>query len=139
MFTPSFLRKPRVTTLVKITFEKIVEKIPIHKVNAKPLIGPSPNENKQTAAIRVVILASRIVDKDFSNPTSIAIAFSFPLAISSLILSYIIMFPSTAIPKVKTSPAIPGNVKVTPNNDSNPKIVKILKNNAKSHTSPNFL
>ena len=49
------------------------------------------------------------------------------------------MFPSTAIPKVKTKPAIPGKVSVTPNNESNPKIEKILNINAKSQTTPNFL
>ena len=36
-------------------------KIPIDKVIAKPLTGPEPKANKITAAIKVVILASKTV------------------------------------------------------------------------------
>ena len=74
-------------TLAKTILEKIVEKRPIERVTAKPLIGPSPNKNMQIAAIRVVKLASIIVDTDLSNPNSILEITSFPLFNSSLILS----------------------------------------------------
>ena len=71
----------------KLEKNEFVEKIPIERVNAKPFIGPSPRRNKQKEAIRVVIFASKIVERDFSKPTSIAINLSFPFSISSRILS----------------------------------------------------
>ena len=85
--SPLGIMKKLVNTLVKITLENIVEKIPIERVNAKPFIGPSPRRNKQKEAMRVVIFASKIVERDFSKPTSIAINLSFPFSISSRILS----------------------------------------------------
>ena len=39
--------------------------IPIDKVTAKPLTGPFHRKNKTSEAIKVVILASKIVPKDF--------------------------------------------------------------------------
>jgi hypothetical protein len=86
--------------------------IPIDKVTANPLTGPVPKKNKTNEAIRVVILASRIVPKDLEYPDSTAAKGLLPLKYSSLIRSKIITFESTAIPIVKTIPAIPGNVKV---------------------------
>jgi hypothetical protein len=86
--------------------------IPIDKVTANPLTGPVPKKNKTNEAIRVVILASRIVPKDLEYPDSTAAKGLLPLKYSSLIRSKIITFESTAIPIVKTMPAIPGNVKV---------------------------
>ena len=41
---------------------------PKDSVIEKPLIGPEPNANSHTAAIRVVILASSIVDMALSKP-----------------------------------------------------------------------
>ena len=41
--------------------------IPSDRVTAKPLIGPVPNRNSTKAAIRVVILASAMVEKAFST------------------------------------------------------------------------
>ena len=83
----SSLIRDLVKTLVNTILENIVEKIPIESVTANPLIGPSPRRNMQIDAIRVVKLASSIVDRDFSKPASILAAFSFPLESSSLILS----------------------------------------------------
>ena len=72
------LTKYFVKTLATTILEKIVEKRPIERVTAKPLIGPSPKKNIQIAAIRVVKLASRIVDTDLSNPSSILETESLP-------------------------------------------------------------
>jgi hypothetical protein len=44
----------------------IEETIPSDRVTAKPLIGPVPKANNTMAAIRVVTLASAIVEKAFS-------------------------------------------------------------------------
>ena len=41
---------------------------PKDNVMEKPLIGPEPKANSKTAAIRVVILASSIVDIALSKP-----------------------------------------------------------------------
>ena len=42
--------------------------IPIIKVTEKPLIGPVPMANRINAAIKVVMLASRIVAKQIQTP-----------------------------------------------------------------------
>ena len=64
------------------------------------------------AAIKVVIFASKIVVLDFVYPLSKATILLFSDFDSSLILSKINTLASTAIPIVKTIPAIPGSVKV---------------------------
>ena len=90
-------------------------KIPIPRVKEKPFIGPDPIKNKIIAANKVVIFASRIAVLDFVYPLSNAIKLFFSLLSSSLILSNIKTFASTAIPTVKIIPAIPGKVKVASN------------------------
>ena len=42
--------------------------IPSDNVTANPLMGPVPNANKTTAAIKVVILASAIEENAFPYP-----------------------------------------------------------------------
>ena len=56
-------------------------------MTAKPLTGPEPNINSIKEAIKVVILASKIVTIDFLNPKSKACMLEFSLFNSSLILS----------------------------------------------------
>ena len=63
---------------------------------------------------------------------------SFPFACSSRILSYTKTFASTAIPIVKTIPAIPASVKTAPNEASVPKIKMMFANKAISATIPAF-
>ena len=88
--------------------------IPIPSVTAKPFIGPEPKTNKSKDAINVVILASKIVDKALSKPFYIVSYTFLFFKFSSFILSKIKTLASTAIPMVKTIPAIPGSVKVAP-------------------------
>ena len=87
-------------------------KIPIDNVTAKPLTGPEPRPNNIIAAISVVMFASTIVLKASLYPVSIVAIGERPCLTSSLILSKIYTFACTAIPIVKTIPAIPGSVKV---------------------------
>ena len=87
--SPLGIMKKLVNTLVKITLENIVEKIPIERVNAKPFIGPSPKRNKQKEAIRVVIFASKIVERDFSLIMIIGVAIG---TYSSIFFAPYIMF-----------------------------------------------
>ena len=49
------------------------EIIPNERVIEKPLIGPDPKTNKRSAAIKVVMLASRIVEIALSKPFLTAI------------------------------------------------------------------
>jgi len=93
-------------------------------------MGPLPNENKAKAANKVVKLASTIVEIALWKPDSIASKISRPDLNSSLILSKIKTFASTAIPIVNTIPAIPGKVRVACNRLNNAKIKIILQNNA---------
>ena len=92
---------------------KRLESKPIVKVTANPLIGPEPNWKSMKAAIRVVELESIIALKALLKPFEMAACIGLPFAISSRILSLIRTFASTAIPRVKIIPAIPGSVRVT--------------------------
>ena len=96
--------------------ENSVVSIPTPRVIENPLIGPEPMKKRITAAIKVVILASKIVVRDFVYPESKATIELFSFFNSSLILSKIKTFASTAIPTVKIIPAIPGSVRVASNN-----------------------
>ena len=58
--------------LVHIIAVNIEVIIPIERVIAKPLTGPVPITYKISAAIRVVIFASRIVMKALEKPSLIA-------------------------------------------------------------------
>ena len=90
----------------------IVLKTPNPNVIENPLMGPEPMKKRIIAAIKVVTLASNIALKAWEKPVSIELIFDLPNNCSSLILSKIRTFASTAIPTVKAIPAIPGNVKV---------------------------
>ena len=56
-----FLTHIVINILVSISAVNIDDKIPIDRVTANPLIGPDPKLNSKSAAINVVIFASRIV------------------------------------------------------------------------------
>ena len=58
-----------------------------------------------------------MVIKALSYPASIELNGGVPFLNSSLILSNIITFASTAIPTVNINPAIPGKVNVAPSKD----------------------
>ena len=87
--------------------------IPMAKVVAKPFTVPEPRIYSTAAAIRVVMLPSKIADRAFSNPALMAFSTEFPAPISSLIRVKIITLASTAIPMDRIIPAIPGKVRVT--------------------------
>ena len=53
-----------------VTTENKVVKIPTPKVTENPLTGPEPKINNIAAAIKVVILASKMVVLDFVYPLS---------------------------------------------------------------------
>ena len=61
----------------------IEARIPIVIVTAKPFTGPVPNWNRNTAAINVVILASRIAERALPKPASIADRTVLPSASSA--------------------------------------------------------
>ena len=110
---------------------------PKDKVIEKPLMGPDPKTNKRSAAIKVVMLASKIVESALSNPfftASRALVFLFA---SSLILSKTKTLASTAIPIVSTMPAIPGNVSVAPMVPNNDTIINKLAIKDKLASKPN--
>ena len=86
--------------------------IPIARVMPNPFTGPVPSQIKILAVIRVVRLASMIVEKALAYPPSRAFSGLLPALNSSLIRSKIKILASTAIPMVRTKAAIPGKVKV---------------------------
>ena len=75
-------------------------------------MGPLPKIKSANAAIKVVRFASTIVETALLNPWSIDSNIFFLNKFSSLILSKINTLASTAIPIVRTIPAIPGRVNV---------------------------
>ena len=110
--------------------------MPIINVIEKPFIAPVPKEYRTTATIRVVKLASQMVKKARSYPASIASKGFLPRANSSLTLQNLKTLASTAIPTVKTIPAMPGNVSVADNMDITAINKIILKLNAKLAAIP---
>ena len=122
--------------LVNKTAVNRVVPIPIINVTAKPLMGPIPTRNKINAVKKVVILPSRIADKECLKPSSTASAKPFPARNSSLIRSYIITLASTAIPSVNTIPAIPGKVKVELNPAIKPTIINKFNKSTRLATTP---
>ena len=65
--SPLGIMKKLVNTLVKITLENIVEKIPIERVNAKPFIGPSPRRNKQKKQLELLYLHPKLLREIFKT------------------------------------------------------------------------
>ena len=86
--------------------------IPSISVIEKPLIVPLPIRYSTIAAIKVVILPSRIADSALLKPILIEDCTVLPVASSSLILAKMITLASTAIPTDRMIPAIPGRVRV---------------------------
>ena len=86
--------------------------IPIPSVTENPRTGPEPKTYSNIDAMSVVKFASIMVAIAREYPAIIASLIALPLRNSSLILSKIRTLESTAIPIVKTIPAIPGKVRV---------------------------
>ena len=86
---------------------------PIPNVAAKPFTKFVPNKNNTKQLTRVVIWPSTIDELALSKPLSIDLVRVLPSYSSSLILSNIRIFASTAIPILNMRPDIPGKVKVT--------------------------
>ena len=78
-------------TNIAVNMEQIM---PALKVTANPLMGPEPIHANTKAAIRVVILASKMVIKARSYPAFIAARTVFPRSSSSRIRSKIITLAS---------------------------------------------
>ena len=104
------MKTERVTKMA-VNMEQIM---PALKVTANPLMGPVPNWNNTTAAMKVVIFASTMVRKALEKPESIAALTVLPILTSSRILSNISTLASMAMPTVRMIPAIPGKVKAAP-------------------------
>ena len=78
-----------------------------------PLTKLVPNKNNTKQLKKVVICPSIIDEFALWKPLSIDLINVLPLLNSSLILSNIKIFASTAIPILNIKPEIPGKVKVT--------------------------
>ena len=93
------------TEVIKLT------RIDSNNIVAKPLTLLVPKINSTIAAITVVNWESKIVQSDWRAPSRYAFLSGYPARTSSLILSYIIILASTAIPTPRIKAAIPGNVR----------------------------
>ncbi len=110
--------------------------IPKIRVCANPLMEPLPKINRTSAAIRVVMLPSKIAERALSKPIFSEDFTVFPVASSSRIRAKMITLASTAIPMERMIPAIPGNVRVISNPFNNRTIRAVYSNNAKDATKP---
>ena len=113
-FTLSLLTNKSAKVRVTKRAQNTEATIPIAMVKPNPLTGPVPSQNKIKAVIKVVTLASNIVEITLLNPFVKLDSGDFPSSRSSRIRSKIRIFASTPIPKVRTSAATPGKVKVAP-------------------------
>src|SRR3990167_4729674 len=86
---------------------------PMDRVTANPLMGPEPNWNSMNAAMSVVVLESTMALRALLKPLLIAAGSGRSFRVSSRMRSLIRMLASTAMPKVKMMPAMPGNVSVS--------------------------
>ncbi len=93
--------------------ESIETKIPIPSTSANPFTSEVPNQKSMTAAIKLVMFASRIASHARPKPSPIAFSLFFPSLSSSLMRSAISTFASTASPTERMSPAIPAAVRTT--------------------------
>ena len=97
-------------------------KIPMMSVVAKDSISPVPNTFKMIATKRCVTLASMIEGRALRKPVLIAVSVSAPDACSSRTRSKMRMLASTAVPIVRTIPAIPAKVSTAPKEAREPKM-----------------
>ena len=105
------------------------------KLTANPLIGPESNWIKISAAMIVVMFESKIALKALRYPAWIADAIRPEILNSSRILSNTNTLASTAIPMVKTIPAIIGSVIAASMFCRTPHMIKMLR---KRHTRPRY-
>ena len=113
-------------------------KIPMIKVVAKDSISPVPNTFKIIATSKWVTFASIMEGNAFLKPTSTDPAKSMPLYCSSRIRSNIKILASTAVPIVRTIPAIPAKVNTAPKDAKNPNIKITLIVSAIFAAKPDF-
>ncbi len=78
---------------------------------------PLPSWVRTRAAMIVVTFESRMAEKARENPWLTTAWVVFPSRDSSFILSNISTFASTAIPMVRTRPAMAERVRVNPNTE----------------------
>ena len=109
------------------------DRIPIINEIEKPLIGPNPNANKNTAANKVVKFESSMVTYAALKPSDLGLSELFLKF--SRIRSKIKTLASTHIPIVNTMPITPGSVRVVfikdikaNNNARQLMIVKVVNN-----------
>ena len=120
MSKPKTLRRPmrctRKSTKNRVTTsaQKIDAQIPIASVIPKPFTGPVPSQISIDAVIRVVTLASTIVEVTLLNAPAVAFLMLLPDLSSSRIRSKIRILASTPIPSVRINAATPGSVSVAP-------------------------
>src|SRR3989344_187442 len=109
--SPNFKAKRKVRETVMAV--NILIKTPIPKVRAKPLTTLVPIQKRITEVIRLDMFESRMEGHARLKPSVTAAKISLSFFSSSLVLSKIRIFASTAIPIERINPAIPAAVKVT--------------------------
>ena len=130
--SPRILERPaprtRKSIIKRVTTkaQKIEAQIPMASVMPKPLTGPVPSQIRIEAVIRVVTLASTMVEVTLSKAPAVAFLMLLPARSSSRRRSKIRMFASTPMPRVSTSAATPGKVKVAPRLASTPSTMMTL-------------
>tara|TARA_B100001287_G_C22420454_1_gene406634 strand:+ start:244 stop:597 length:354 start_codon:yes stop_codon:yes gene_type:complete len=99
-------------------------KTPIPNVAENPFTKFVPKINNTIQLIKVVMCPSIIEEFALKKPLSIDLIRVFPFLSSSLTLSKIKIFASTAIPILRIKPAMPGRVIVTGINEYKARLKK---------------
>ncbi len=133
-FFPS--RRRSKTTREMNSAENNEVRIPMINVVAKPRIGPVPKAYRIIPVSNVVTFASMMALFEFLYPSTSAALNPLPRRISSRIRSKISTLASTAIPIVKTIPAIPGSVNTAPKLFNIPKMKNMFTRRARFATRP---
>ena len=110
--------------------------MPRQSVTANPRTGPVPNWNRIRPEQNVVTFESRIAYQARSKPLSIAARGVLPRRSSSRMRSRISTLASTAIPMVRTMPAIPGSDSVNPKAANAPTRKRMFRRSAASAITP---
>ena len=118
------------------TAVKRLARSPIARLTANPFTGPLPKYIRITAQSSVVKLPSSTAEKAFSYPRLTALANVLPAFSSSRMRSKTSTLASTAMPRVRMIPAMPGMVIVAPNAAIAPRMSTTLTASAATAITP---
>lgn len=135
------LSQPRSTSrskMMRVTTNAVnmLTETPMVSTTPNPFTGPVPMKIRMTDDTSVVRLESKMVLKALSYPEASAPRTDLPVAASSRMRSKMRTLASTAMPRVRTMPAMPGMVSVVLMEHITPNRMMMFSINATFATKP---